>query len=494
MTKQWQSWLFDLIILCTIIGCAYFITLGIPALFNPDEGRYAEIPREMLLMHQFVVPHLDGIIYFEKPPLIYWLVAFFEHVFGYSEWSVRAVNALLAITTCLSVYLFSRYFYDRTTAYFAALTLSSSLLFFFMGHLMTLDMGVTCFLTLNLLLLFSGLLTKKAWLLYLGYAAAALVILTKGLIGLIFPMMIFGLWIIITGQWQLIKQARLISGLLIILIIALPWHILAQQQVPSFFHQYIIVQQFLRFLTPIMSREMKFWTYLLVFLASFFPWVIFSGIYLKKLFMQLKHRLKLQKEWFFLIWIFAIFLFFAFSNSILIPYLEPITPAMALFTAPYLASLWQQKQLKLQSLLIGLMLFMLLLMNFAWVIAPEFNNRSSKPLATYTHQLLVQHPNAILINYGYYNQDFPYYTQQLVRLVNFEGELSYGYSIDPNAKHIIMTEAEFWQLVNSKQVVYVVLKKDAFNAIQSTHPHRLFLLAATENGLVLVANLSGVTT
>ena len=267
-------------------------------------------------------------------------------------------------------------------------------------------------------MLFSGLNAKNTYLLWLGYACIALAILTKGLIGLIFPGMILFLWIAITHQWRLLKHARIFSGCIIILIIALPWHILAQQEVPSFFNEYIIVQQFLRFLTPIMNRQMSFGLYLLLFFLGFFPWIIFTCLYVKKLLPQLKNRIALQKEWFFLSWIIAIFLFFAPSKSILIPYMQPIMPAMALLTAPYLAQLWQSGSKKLQRTLMIIMLGFTLILNAAWVIAPAIANKSTKTLSLKAAALMQTHPEAQLVSYNYYYQDFPYYAQHDVLIVN----------------------------------------------------------------------------
>lgn len=490
MSKNTQSFLIDLGILMLIIGVAYFATLGMIPLFTPDEGRYAEISREMLATHQYIIPHLDGVIYFEKPPLIYWLVAFFEHTFGYSEWSARAANTLMGILTCLSLYVFSRHYYNRCTGYFAALSLASSLLFFGMARMITLDTGLTFFITLSLLSLFSGLHEKNSYLLWLGYACIALGILTKGLVGIIFPGMILFLWLAITQQWLLLKHARIISGCALILIIALPWHLLAQAEVPSFFHEYIIVQQFLRFLTPIMHRQMSFGAYLALFILGFFPWIIFTGLYLKKLLPQLKNRMALQKEWFFLSWIIAIFLFFAPSKSILIPYLEPMMPAMALLTAPYLAQLWQSGSKKLQRTLIIIMLSTTLLFNAAWLIYPHIAQRSTKTLSLQAAALMHTHPDAQLVNYNYYHQDFPYYAQHLVLIVNWMDELAPGYAIQPDAKNILISDADFWKLMASDKPIYVITDKASYANIQTLHPQEVFLISETTKD-VLITNAKG---
>lgn len=491
MIKTHRSWLIDLAVLTLIIGIAYFITLGIPPLFIPDEGRYGEIPREMLLHHQYIIPYLNGIIYFEKPPLIYWLTAFFEYIFGYSEWSVRAVNALLGMLTCLSLYVFARHYYNRTTGYFAALSLASSILFFGVARILTLDMGVTCFLSLSLLLLYSGLESKKPALLYLGYIFIALSILTKGLIGIIFPGMIFSLWLLITHQWRLLRHARIISGILLIILIALPWHILAQSKVPSFFHEYIIVQQFLRFLTPEMHRQMSFGIYLLVFVSGFLPWMIFTILRVKALIPHLKHRHQYQKEWFFICWIMGMFLFFAPSNSVLVTYFQPMMPGMALLTAPYLAAFWNKNKRWHKHLLLSSMIGSFVILNIAWVIAPHIADKSTKSLSLTALELSKTHPHAQLVSYNYYYQDMPYYTHQQVLIVNWLDELGPGYAIEPQAKNIIITDANFWKLVKSNNAVYVITNKESYANIQSMQPQLLFLIKQNAR-YVLLSNQAGM--
>src|SRR3569832_1394556 len=95
------TWKRDLLLLALIFGALYFFRLGSYPLSNPDEGRYAEVPREMLATGDWVTPRLDGVNYFEKPPLVYWVTAVFEKAFGLNEWSVRAVPALFALAGIL---------------------------------------------------------------------------------------------------------------------------------------------------------------------------------------------------------------------------------------------------------------------------------------------------------------------------------------------------------------------------------------------------------
>lgn len=117
-TSRKSTWFLDLFILTLAISLLYGIFLGSRPLMVPDEGRYSEIPREMLVTNDFITPHLNGLPYLEKPPLFYWLEALPIKLFGLNEWSLRSIPALLGLLGCLMTYLASRLLYDRRTGAF----------------------------------------------------------------------------------------------------------------------------------------------------------------------------------------------------------------------------------------------------------------------------------------------------------------------------------------------------------------------------------------
>ena len=134
ITTQTNSKWIDIFLLTLFLIFIHFLFLGKVSLFAPDEARYAEIAREIVTGHQWLIPHLDGIIYVEKPPLSYWLNALCLEIFGQSEWSARSMGAFLSILLCLATYYTANMFYNRRIAIFSTLILSSSALFFIMSH------------------------------------------------------------------------------------------------------------------------------------------------------------------------------------------------------------------------------------------------------------------------------------------------------------------------------------------------------------------------
>ena len=134
------------------VACAalWLVGLGFRGLFNPDEGRYAEIPREMLASGDWVIPHLNGLVYIEKPPLQYWATAISEATFGENDWAARLYTGLCALATVYALWAMARREWGAAAATRAAIMLGSSLLFVLLGHQLTLDMSLTLFTTLDL--------------------------------------------------------------------------------------------------------------------------------------------------------------------------------------------------------------------------------------------------------------------------------------------------------------------------------------------------------
>jgi 4-amino-4-deoxy-L-arabinose transferase-like glycosyltransferase len=123
------SWRRDVVLLALLFGALFAWRLGSAPLVNPDEGRYAEVPREMVASGDWVTPRLDGVPYFEKPPLMYWAIAACERFLGPSEWSVRLAPALLAIGGLLLAYGATRRIYGRDAGFWSAIVLGTSLLY-----------------------------------------------------------------------------------------------------------------------------------------------------------------------------------------------------------------------------------------------------------------------------------------------------------------------------------------------------------------------------
>lgn len=337
-----SSWTKDLLLLVLVFGALFFFRLGDYALANPDEGRYAEIPREMLASGDWVLPHLNDVVYFEKPPLVYWATATAFKLFGQNEWAARSVPALFALLGVLSTYAAGRALVGRLAALFAALALGSSLLFFALARILILDMAVSVFISTTLFCFILGVREapgpRRRLLFYGLYASAALATLSKGLIGVALPGAVMFFWLLLFNQWKRLLPFYLPTGALLFLLIAAPWHVLAAQRHPEWAWFYFVHEHWMRFTTTTHDRYEPIWYFAVVLPLGFLPWTgyLFTGL---RSFLPgaWSRRRELADQWFLVLWAVFIFLFFSKSQSKLAPYILPVYPPLALFVGGVMA-------------------------------------------------------------------------------------------------------------------------------------------------------------
>lgn len=313
----------------------YFGDLGGLPLLEPDEGRYTEIPREMLASGDFVLPRLNGVLYFEKPVLTYWLVASAIHVFGLNEFASRFWSALLGFAGLAVLYAFVRRCWGPRAALIAALALATSPLYLALSRLTTTDMPLSFFLTAALVCFYLGHEAAPdrggAALRHLAFAGAALAVLSKGLVGIVLPAAVAGLYVAATRRWHLLKRVPWVTGTLLFLAVAAPWHVAASLRDPSFAWFYFVREHFLRYLTPLHDRVEPVWFFAPVLVWGLLPWVALLPAALAEFLSGLRGRIRSRDanpEAFLWIWAAAVVLFFSASKSKLVPYVLPALPPL----------------------------------------------------------------------------------------------------------------------------------------------------------------------
>lgn len=336
------SWWRDLLLLGLVFGALLAWKLGSAPLANPDEGRYAEVPREMVAAHDWLTPRLDGVPYFEKPPLVYWAVAACEKVLGPSEWSLRATPALFALLGILTAYAGARGVYGRDAGVWTAVVLGTSLLYLALSRLLILDMAVSVLMAATLFCFILGVRQPPGWgrrLLFYGlYASAALATLTKGFIGFMVTGAVMFLWLLVFNQWRRLRPLHLPTGIVLFLAIAAPWHVLIAQRNPGWAHFYIIYEHWQRFTETGHGRTGQFWYFVPVVLLGLFPWTgLLWAAFRDALAGGWARRNENAEAWFFATWALFIFLFFSKSESKLIPYILPVFPPIAVLMGRWLA-------------------------------------------------------------------------------------------------------------------------------------------------------------
>lgn len=314
----------------------WFANLDYRHLAQPDEGRYAEIPREMLASGDWLTPRLNGLKYFEKPALQYWATATAFQFFGENEWSARLWTALTGFLGILLVCFTGWRVFGARAGLYAGLVLGSSLLYVLAGHIVTLDMGITFFMTLGL----AGFLLaqqpavsareNRLWM-HIAWAALALAVLSKGLIGLVLPGATLVVYTLIQRDWALWKRLHLASGLVLFMAISAPWFVAVTLANPEFFGFFFIYEHFGRFLDMNHGRYHPWWAFAPILIIGTLPWSTLMLDTLARVWTQRPaDKNTFQPSRFLFVWIVVIYLFFTLSNSKLPFYILPIFPALAL--------------------------------------------------------------------------------------------------------------------------------------------------------------------
>jgi 4-amino-4-deoxy-L-arabinose transferase-like glycosyltransferase len=352
-----QNWLSDILGLSILLGLFYALWIGSHALFTPDEGRYSEVAREMVVSGDYITPRLNGVAFLDKPVLYYWLQASAIQLFGLKEWALRFWPALIGVLSTIVLYGTGRLLFNRRTGLIAALLLATSPLYYGGAHYADLDLEVAALIADSLLCFIAAMqpglsANLKKWLLISAYIFAGTAGLTKGLIGIAFPAMIIGSWILILQRWRVLLNMRLLTGMIIFLVITLPWYVLVQKANPEFLHFFFVTQQVSRFLTTqAFNSKAPDWFYVPVVMAGFFPWTLFLFQALaEKIRLVWNNRQQHAAECFLLLWFFIVFIFFSFPRSKTIGYILPLFPAMALLTASYLNNMWGKNVLAARAL------------------------------------------------------------------------------------------------------------------------------------------------
>jgi len=324
---------------------AWFSGIAVRKLQHPDEGRYAEIAREMAATGDWVTPRLNGLKYFEKPPFQYWATAATFKTFGTREWTARLVPALAGLLAVAIVGWTAARLEGPPAGVYAALVLAGSLWHFAMSQLLTLDSVLSAWLAVALcafLLAQRDGLTRTAcrnWML-VAYAAAAGATLTKGLVGLVIPGATLVLYTLATrdlGPW---KRLHALPGLAVYLLLTAPWFLLVSRDNAEFAQFFFIHEHFERFLTNEHRREGSWYYFVPMFLAGILPWLLVWAWTLRRSWRNAP-RAANGFAWpkFCLVWALFVFVFFSLSGSKLPSYILPMFPAIALVLGWQLAQL-----------------------------------------------------------------------------------------------------------------------------------------------------------
>ena len=504
------------------LALVWFGTLDYRKLVKPDEGRYAEIAREMVVSGDWLTPHLNDIKYFEKPPLQYWTTAAAYEMFGEHEWTARLWTALTGFLGVVLAWSAGRRLFGPTTGALAATTLASMLLYLAMGHINTLDMGFGFFLEVAVFGFLFAQEGKRHWML-IAWAALAFAVLSKGIAALVLTGGTVVLYSLSTRDFSPWRRFEFVRGLPLFLLIAAPWFIEVSLANPEFPHFFFIHEHFERFLTKVHHRYQPAWYFIPILLLGALPGTTMA---LQALGQAWPRRVlpEFQSRRFLLLWCAVVFGFFSVSSSKLPSYILPLFPALALLLGDMLNRITRKALLAHLAFVAAVALACLALapsvagradaitpiemvgpyaewLTIAaaiWLagtlaaIALVWRNRKTTAIVTLAvasllawfgallghenlnasssaYQVAMQakpllNTNVPFYSFRMYDQTLPFYLQRTVTLVAYQDEMAFGLEQEPGKW--VPSEDEFKRRWNADVDAFAIMEPDEYRTLR----------------------------
>lgn len=317
-----------------LFAIVWFANLDARRLIRPDEGRYAEIAREMAVTGDWITPRLNGLKYFEKPPLQYWITAAAYRALGKDEWTARLWPAVAGALCALVVWRTGRRVFGPEAGAAAGLVFAGMLWPVANGHLNTLDMGLTFWLTLGIGAFLHAQRDEatpgqRRAAMATAWTACGLAVLSKGLIGVVLPGGAIALYVVLARDWQLLRRIHLGMGLLVLGVVAAPWFVAVSVANPEFPEFFFVREHFQRFATTVHRRYEPWWYFAPLLLAGTLPWTLLALQSIGTAWRHDSYARRFRPRLFLLAWIAFVVVFFSVSKSKLPSYILPVFGPLA---------------------------------------------------------------------------------------------------------------------------------------------------------------------
>jgi len=335
MLEVRSSWM---VALCTFVWLSW--AAWSHPLLLPDEGRYVGVAWIMLKSNELLVPLLDGLPFFHKPPLFYWITALAVELFGPNEWAARLASVLSGTLIVTLMHWFLKTWTTPRLAAVVAVVLAATPILFGASQYANLDMTVAAMISATVILLAAAVLRMEQGqphraLLALAYVLAGLGFLSKGLIGVVLPAGVIFFWLVGRRQFASLLRLLWLPGIALFLAVSLPWMIYMQTRFEDFFDYYIVYQHFRRFLQTGFNNAQPAWFYVPVLLGLALPWSLQLRHLVRKAFWKQDAHSAISGL--MLSWLLVILVFFSIPASKLVGYILPALAPLAYFTALPLA-------------------------------------------------------------------------------------------------------------------------------------------------------------
>jgi 4-amino-4-deoxy-L-arabinose transferase-like glycosyltransferase len=322
-------------LLVALLAFILFLSgLGAVGFVGPDEARYADVARGMLLSGDYVTPRLFGEPWFEKPPLYYWIASQLFRI-GTNEQTARLPSVIAAIIFLLIWYRFAKARFGETVAVLATIFLASSLGWIGFARAAAMDMLFTVTLDLALLLLALWLWERKPLRLYGFYLFLALATLAKGPLAVVLAGLVFLGYVATFRDWSALRPLLFSPALAVFFAVAGPWYALcyAANGAP-FVEEFILEHNLARFVSPgALGHGQPVWFYIPVLVGGLFPWSPLLLLPLGVMVHAARGVLRDKQGAFLFWWVVLPFAFFSLSENKLPGYLLPVLPPLTLWIA-----------------------------------------------------------------------------------------------------------------------------------------------------------------
>ena len=450
------------------------LTLGIRPLALPDEGRYVSVAWEMLTSGNWLYPTLNGLPFFHKPPLFYWITASSLGLFGVHEWASRLASLLGAGVAAFALYGFVLRQKGQVVARWVLLILVTQPFFFAGAQFANLDMLVAGLISGAILLAAEAALNANKGQAYRGllagaYVAAALGVLAKGLIGIVLPALVIVIWLAWNRRLALLLKVIWLPGIALFALIAVPWFAAMQARFPDFLNYFFVYNHFQRFAEGGFNNPKPFWFFLPVILVLTLPW----SWWLPAAWKRTQSETAEQPTLHTLMWIWAVVIvgFFSIPTSKLVGYVLPALPPLAyLFAAGLQRKLGSGGSRTLKYSAAAAVLICL----SAVVANNLFNTKSDKKLAERIAAQRQPGQPIVFLKYEFF--DLPFYLQlrapvkifddwtqvDLLNHDNWHKVLNDAGKFDPaSARLLLIDRKRFVQELCAQPVTWVVAEKGA---------------------------------
>lgn len=351
-------------IILVSIWALFFIT-GISSfpLYPPDEPKYANAAYNMLDSGDFLTPFFNDRPRFDKPPLIYWLIALSYSIFGVSDWAARIPSIVSTLGVMVFIYLFSKKKFGYEAGLLSVLVFSGIFHVWVMGRAVAPETAMVLFEVVALYFFYNGIERQNRIFIYAGYFGLSMAFLTKGPVGVIIPLGIIMIYFAFSiGIRETVKRIFSPAGILIFVLIGFPWYILMFRKYGyAYFQEFFLFHNFYRFTGAVHQHHFKFYYYIPIFLGSLYLWFPFA----RKIKNHLKEVISSRSsEIFFVIWLLFPLLFFTISVNKLHNYILICYPAVAIISGNCLSRI-EQISKTVKRLFIGVAIIEVCIFGFA---------------------------------------------------------------------------------------------------------------------------------